>query len=183
VEDEVRHVAALASRLQLDLLYQLADRTHETERSERSRCPERDDERPPAPRAGLRGHALHRGLLRALTFFTWQHPDAAFVRKAEDLQWQVFRAAADLLLTRRREIRHPDPDAAVPFALLMVGVAAKGVLVLPPDSKHMARLVPNVEARLRTDLPAMIGAYLGLKARARNAGRRASRRRRAREPR
>src|ERR1700690_2592636 len=79
----------------------------------------------------LNGHHFHRGLIRALLFFTLQHPDAAFVRKSEELEWRTFRDVAELLLTRRSEIRHPDRDSAVKFALLMVGVVAQGILILP----------------------------------------------------
>jgi AcrR family transcriptional regulator len=110
----------------------------------------------------LKGHSLHRGLLRAYTFFTLQHADLAFVRKCEDLEWKVFRAVSELLLTRRDEILHPDPDSAVPFSLLMVGVAAQGVLVLPSDSKHFSRLVPKVEVQLERELPKMVLRYLGI---------------------
>jgi len=106
----------------------------------------------------LHGHARHRGLLRAITFFTLEHPDPAFVRKSEELQVKVFRAAAELLLTRRSEIRHPDPDRAVPFALMMVGVAARGVLVLP----RLSRLVEDSEAKLLVELPRMVLSYLGI---------------------
>ena len=62
----------------------------------------------------LEADSLHRGLLRALTFFTLEHPNAAFVRKSKELQWKVFRAVSDLVLTGRSEIRHPDPDSLVP---------------------------------------------------------------------
>ena len=76
----------------------------------------------------LRGHARHRELLRALTRFTLEHADARFARLSQDLQWQVFRATTALLLTKRREMRHPDPESAVPVALMLIGVAAKGHL-------------------------------------------------------
>jgi len=110
----------------------------------------------------LEGHSRHRGLIRALTFLTLQHLDAVFVRKSAELQWKVCRAASDLLLTRRSEIRHPDPDSAVPFALLMVGVAARGVLILPRNPKDLSRLVPDVEVRLQRELPKMVLRYLGI---------------------
>ena len=109
----------------------------------------------------LNGHAKHRGLLRALLFFTQQHPDAAFVRRSEEAQWEVFRAISDLLLTRRSEMRHPDPDSAVPFALMMVGVTAKGVMIVPRSPKNFSRILPDVEERLRHELPRMMLRYLG----------------------
>jgi AcrR family transcriptional regulator len=110
----------------------------------------------------LTGHSRHRQLLRALSLFSMQHADAAFLRAIEDRQWRTFRNVSDLLLTRRAGMRHPDPDRAVPFALLMVGIAAKGVLVLPRDTTPLARLVPNVELRVQEDLPEMVLAYLGI---------------------
>lgn len=110
----------------------------------------------------LTGHSLHRRLLRALSLFTMQHSDAAFLRRSDEMQWRTFRKVSDLLLTRRSEMRHPDPEAAVPFALLMVGTAAKGVLVLPRDTKSLERFVPKVELRLQEDLPEMVLDYLGI---------------------
>ena len=65
-------------------------------------------------RMNLNADLLHRGLLRALTFFKLEPPDAAFVRKSKELAWKVFRAISDLLLKGRGQIRHPDPGSLVP---------------------------------------------------------------------
>lgn len=110
----------------------------------------------------LKGHHFHRGLLRALLFFTLQHPDAAFVRKSEELAWKTFHDVSELLLTRRSKIRHPDPESAVKFALLMVGIAAQGVLILPRNPTDLSRFVPDVEAKLERELPRMFLRYLGV---------------------
>lgn len=110
----------------------------------------------------LKGHARNRGLLRAFTSFMLQHPDTAFVRRCEDLQWKTSRAVADLFLTRRSEMHHPDPESAVPFALLMIGISAKSVLVLPRDSDHFSPLLPDAALRLQRELPEMVLRYLGI---------------------
>jgi AcrR family transcriptional regulator len=110
----------------------------------------------------LNGHSRHRGLLRAFTSFTLQHPDTSFIRRCENLQWKVSRGVSDLLLARRDEIHHPDPESAIPFALLMIGVSAKSVLVLPRDPKHLSPLMPDAELRLRRELPEMVLRYLGI---------------------
>ena len=111
----------------------------------------------------LKGHQLHRRLLRALLFFTLQHPDAAFVRKSEELEWKTFQDVADLLLTRKREIHHPDPESAVKFAMMMVGIAANGILILPRDPKDLSRFLPDIESQLERELPGMFLRYLGVK--------------------
>jgi AcrR family transcriptional regulator len=113
----------------------------------------------------LRGHARHRGLLRAFTSFLLQHPDPSFVRACEELQWKTFTAVSAVLLARRREIGHPDPESAVRFALLMVGTAAKGVLVLPRDVRHLSSLLPHVDQRLHQELPEMVLRYLDVRPR------------------
>ncbi len=110
----------------------------------------------------LKGQRLHRGLLRALLFFTLQHPDAGFVRKCEELEWRVFHDVGELLLTRRSEIRHPDPESAVKFALLMVGMVVQGAVVLPNDPKDLNRLVPGIESQLEREISRMFLHYLGL---------------------
>jgi AcrR family transcriptional regulator len=111
----------------------------------------------------LRGHLLYRGLLRAYALFTLHHPDTAFVRKSEKLEARTLQAVSSLLLSRRSEIRHPDPESAVPFALLMVGLAAQGALVLPRDPRHFSDLMPDFETRLKKELPRMVLSYLGVK--------------------
>jgi AcrR family transcriptional regulator len=111
----------------------------------------------------LKGHHSHRGLLRALHLFTLQHPDAAFIKKCEQLEWRTLRDVGQLLLTRRSEIHHPDPESAVKLALLMVGIAAQGIFILPQQANAYDRFVPDVEAELRRELPRMILRYLGSK--------------------
>jgi AcrR family transcriptional regulator len=110
----------------------------------------------------LKGHSTYRGLLRALFFFTQQHPDAAFVRKMEDLEWKVFQDVSQVLLLRRSEIHHPKPEIAVRVALLTVGTVVHSVLVLPRDPTEFDRLVPHVEAELERELPRMLLRYLGI---------------------
>lgn len=111
----------------------------------------------------LKGHRTHRGLMRAVIFFVWQHPDAAFVRRCDEVEWKTFQDIAELLLTRRHEIRHPHPETAVRFAILTLAIAAQGILVLPPNPKDLSRLLPNLDAYLERELPKMFLRYLGLK--------------------
>lgn len=110
----------------------------------------------------LKGHRSHRGLIRALTFFILQHPDATFVRKCEELQTKAFQLTVDLLLTRRREIRHPDPEAAIKFAMLIIPIVAEGILILPPTADDFSRVVPNIEGQLHRELPRMFLRFLGI---------------------
>jgi AcrR family transcriptional regulator len=113
----------------------------------------------------LQGHHSHRGLLRALLLFTLQHPDAAFVKKCDELEWKTLHNVGELLLTRRSEIHHPDPESAVKLALLLVGIAATGIFILPQHPNNYDRFLPDVEGQLNRELPRMFLRYLGVKER------------------
>lgn len=110
----------------------------------------------------LHGHRVHRGLIRALSLFILQHPDAAFVRKCEDLQGKAFQEVTNLLLSRRHEIRHPHPEDAVRFAMLIMPMIADGILVLPRHPDDYSRLLPDIEAKLQRELPRMFLRFLGI---------------------
>jgi AcrR family transcriptional regulator len=110
----------------------------------------------------LKGHHSHRGLLRALLLFALQHPDAAFIKKCEQLEWRTLHDVGELLLTRRHEIRHPDPESAVKLALLMVGIAAQGIFILPQRPNDYDRFLPDIEAQIQRELPRMFLRYLGV---------------------
>jgi AcrR family transcriptional regulator len=111
----------------------------------------------------LKGHHSHRGLLRAYLLFSLQHPDTAFIRKCEQLEWKTLQDVGELLLTRRSEIHHPDPESAVKLALLMVGIVAAGLFILPQHVNDYDRFLPDIEVRLNHELPRMFLRYLGVK--------------------
>jgi len=111
----------------------------------------------------LKGHHSHRGLLRAYLLFTLQHPDTAFIRRCEQLEWKTLQDVGELLLTRRSEIHHPAPESAVKLALLMVGIVALGIFILPQHANDYDRFLPDVEAQLQRELPRMFLRYLGVK--------------------
>jgi AcrR family transcriptional regulator len=110
----------------------------------------------------LQGHHSHRGLLRAYLLFSLQHPDHAFIRNCDDLEWKTLNDVSELLLRRRREIHHPDPETAVKLAVLTVGVLASGIFILPQHADAYDRFLPNMEAQLQRELPRMFLRYLGI---------------------
>ena len=49
------------------------------------------------------------------------NPDATFRRHAEAVRQETFDAIAKLLLTDKKQIRHPRPEHALEFSLKVVG--------------------------------------------------------------
>jgi len=61
-----------------------------------------------------------RGLVRSLLLYARTHPDVEFRHVARKMHRATFYSIKALLLSNRSEIDHPDPDAAIEFALLAV---------------------------------------------------------------
>ncbi|MFL5385458.1 MAG: TetR/AcrR family transcriptional regulator [Longimicrobiaceae bacterium] len=114
-------------------------------------------------RAMVRGIVQHyrenRTLLQAMHQYAETHGDAEFRRRAAGLNDDALAQLAALVSARRDEIRHPDPDAAVRFALLMVGLVLRGVL-LRTQSLPGAFLRDDVS--LEEELTRMVLGYLGV---------------------
>jgi AcrR family transcriptional regulator len=112
----------------------------------------------------VRGYVLHRALLRALLLYAETHEDAEFRRRAEAMRTEAFRAIARLLLARGEEIGHAEPAEAIEFALFVVGLALRGMLL--PERRQL--LYAGSADRFAEELTAMVVAYLGVKERGKN---------------
>ena len=77
----------------------------------------------------VRGYRFHAPLLAALLRYVDSHPDAAFRKHADAMRADVFAGLSRLLLSRRDEITHPDPESAVEFLFVTLGLTLKGYLL------------------------------------------------------
>jgi AcrR family transcriptional regulator len=119
----------------------------------------------------VRGYRQHRGVLRALSLYGETHPDRSFRRRASQLTGEAFQAIERLLLTRRRETSHPNPERALRLFLLAVGSTLR-TLVLSPEGDNPF----STDDRLAAELSRMCMRYLGIPGPASRGKRRASRR-------
>lgn len=109
----------------------------------------------------LESHRKHAGLLRALHAFGKSHPNAAFRQSVDELEIRNFRCIARFILLRREEIRHPHPESAVNFALMLVGLTIREVLLLDAISRRWNPLLPKDDDALVRELVRTFLAYLG----------------------
>jgi len=112
----------------------------------------------------LHSYRKHAGLLRALTQFTRSHPSAALRKQADEIEVRNFRRIVEFLLTKRSEIKHPDPDRAVPFALMLVALALREMVILDVLSQTWSPLMPKDDAQLVEELTRTLLSYLGCEA-------------------
>ena len=110
----------------------------------------------------ITGFSTRTGLVRAAVLYSQQHREAPFVRRKEQLEIQGFERMAGLFLLFRRKIRHPDPEYAVRYAMLMVAVSLKDLIVFE-NARHFESILPLDHERLKEELPRVFLRYLGVK--------------------
>ena len=110
----------------------------------------------------LEGHRKHAGVLRAIHDFCKSHPNASFRQSVDELEIRNFRCVTRFVLLRREEIRHPDPESAVNFALLVVALTIREVLLLEGIWPQWKPLLPKDDDALVRELVRTFLAYLGV---------------------
>ncbi len=105
----------------------------------------------------VKGYRLKRGILRALMRYANTHHDPEFRRAAQDLDRHTMSSIVVLLLTHKSEIRHPNPEEAIQFALLAVGAVLHATIL---ESELTEPIVKP--ANLEAELVRMVFGYLGI---------------------
>lgn len=101
----------------------------------------------------------NRTLLQAMQRYAESHADAEFRRRAAELNDEALTQLAALAVSNRAAIRHPDPDAAVRFALLTVGLVLRGVVL---REQRLPGLFLREGVSLEEELTRMVLGYLGI---------------------
>jgi AcrR family transcriptional regulator len=106
--------------------------------------------------------ARHR-LIRAAILYSETHRAAPFVRRKELMELDGFRKLRDLFLLWRADIRHPKPAEAVSYAMAMVAVVLRDLIIFD-HAGLFQEVAPLDDDQLREELPRMFLRYLGVKA-------------------
>jgi AcrR family transcriptional regulator len=103
------------------------------------------------------GQRRDRRLVGALLAYARTQSDPAFRREASKLATAALSRIRELLLARRAEIAHPDPETAIDVALAALTLTTQG-LIQRDDFSPLAALD---EGTLAEELARMLLAYLG----------------------
>lgn len=108
--------------------------------------------------AAVRAHRQNAGLLRAVFFHVRTADDPDFRARARRIDQLIRRRLTDLLVARRAELRHPEPERAVPFALLVTAASIREAVLFED-----LRLNPRElgDDRLAVELARAFCAYIG----------------------
>ncbi len=86
-----------------------------------------------------RGNA---GLLRALRQFAQGRDHTSFYKKCARLEMRTYQYLVELFLVHRKEVKHPDPQMAVSFALMMLTSSLIELILVDHDMKNWQAVIP-----------------------------------------
>lgn len=104
-------------------------------------------------------YRTHRGLWRAILLHAGSHPSIVTEEHRRKRRAMVRRIVA-LLLERRQEITHPEPERAAEFCITLLFATCKDQILLEERSHGTTRLS---DRRLRRELTRTLCAYLGVR--------------------
>jgi AcrR family transcriptional regulator len=102
------------------------------------------------------------GLLRALREFTQSRDHTSFYRKVNKLEMGTYQYLVELFLIHRKEIRHPDPQMAVSFALMMLTSSLIELILVDHDMKNWQAVIRKDDLSLKRELLRSFLSYLGI---------------------
>jgi hypothetical protein len=102
------------------------------------------------------------GLLRAFRQFAQGRDHTAFYRKVNRLEMGTYQYLVELFLVHRKEVKHPDPQMAVSFALMMLISALIELILVDHDMKYWQAVIPKDDLSLKRELLRSFLSYLGI---------------------
>jgi len=105
------------------------------------------------------------GLLRALRQFVQGRDHTSFYRKVARLEMRTYQYMVELFLVHRKEIKHPDPQMAVSFAIMMLASTLIELILVDHDMKNWQAVIPKDDQSLKRELLRSFLCYLGIEQR------------------
>lgn len=110
----------------------------------------------------LVSYRANAGLLRALRKFTQGRDHTSFYKKAAKLEMSTYQYLVDLFLVHRKEIKHPDPQLAVSFALVTMISTLIELILVDHDMQCWQAVLPKDDSSLKRELLRTFLSYLGI---------------------
>lgn len=111
--------------------------------------------------AMIQGFRYRTGLIRASVLYSQSHPNAPHVKRKSEIETVLFRRQVQYYLLWRDEIRHPDPEYVVSYAIITVALTLRELIIFD-NAAMFSKLVPMDDDHLREELPRAFLRYLGV---------------------
>ena len=109
----------------------------------------------------LVSYRANAGLLRALRQFAQGRDHTSFYRKVARLEMRSYQYLVELFLVHRKEVKHPDPQMAMSFALMMLASTLIELILVDHDMKNWQTVIPKDNQSLKRELLRSFLSYLG----------------------
>jgi AcrR family transcriptional regulator len=110
----------------------------------------------------LMSYRANAGLLRALRQFAQGRDHTSFYRKVTRMEMDTYQYVVELFLVHRKDVKHPDPQMAVSFALMMLSSALIELILVDHDMKNWQAVIPRDDLALKRELLRSFLSYLGI---------------------
>jgi AcrR family transcriptional regulator len=110
----------------------------------------------------LVSYRANAGLLRAIRQFAQGRNHTSFYRKVNRLEMGTYQYLVELFLLHRKEIKHPNPQMAVSFALMMLISALIELIFVDHDMQNWQAVIPRDDQPLKNELLRSFLRYLGV---------------------
>jgi len=110
----------------------------------------------------LVSYRANAGLLRALRQFAQGRDHTSFYRKVTRLEMRTYQYLVDLFLEHRKEVKHPDPQMAVSFALVTLISTLIELILVDHDMQCWQAVIPKDDLSLKRELLRSFLRYLGV---------------------
>jgi len=110
----------------------------------------------------LVSYRANAGLLRALRHFVQSSDRTSFYRRIAKLEMSTYQYVVELFLVHRKEIKHPNPQVAVSFAVLMLVSTLIELILVDHDMKNWQAVIPKDDQTLKGELLRSLLRYLGV---------------------
>ena len=110
----------------------------------------------------LVSYRANAALLRALRQFAQRRDHTSFYRRVSRLEMRTYQYVVELFLVHRKEVRHPDPQMAVFFALMTLTSTLIELILVDHDLKNWQAVIPKDDQPLRRELLRSFLSYLGI---------------------
>jgi AcrR family transcriptional regulator len=110
----------------------------------------------------LVSYRANAALLRAMRQFAQGRDHMAFCRRVAKLEMRTYQYLVELFLVHRREVKHPDPQMAVSFALMALTSTLIELILVDHDMKNWQTVIPKDDLTLKRELLRSFLSYLGI---------------------
>jgi hypothetical protein len=110
----------------------------------------------------LVSYRANAALLRAIRQFAQGRNHTSFYRKVNKLEMHTYQYLVDLFLLHRKEIKHPNPQMAVSFALMMLVSALIELIFVDHDMQCWQTVIPRDDQSLKREFLRSFLSYLGI---------------------